>query len=67
MHVCIGQFSLVLPLVLISTTTVREHRQGAVVTFGGLSGVLRSLVDASESANQCDLGIETEHGVTLLI
>ena len=62
MHVCIIQFSLVFSLCLIPTTTIREHRQGVVVTGGGLSRVLRRLADASESANQCDL--ETEHGTT---
>ena len=51
-------------LCLIPTTTVRERRQGAIVTGGGPSGVLRPLADASESANQCDLGIGTERGVT---
>ena len=49
---------------LIPTTTIRERRQGAVVTFGGPSGVLRPLADASESANLCDFGTETERGVT---
>ena len=49
---------------LIPTTTVRERRQGAVVTGGGPSGVLRPLADASMSANQCDLGIGTERDVT---
>ena len=51
---------------LIPTTTVRERRQGAVVTGGGPSGVLRPLADTSESANQYDLGIEIERGVTNL-
>ena len=51
---------------LIPTTTVRERRQGAVVTGGGQSGVLRPPVDASESANECDVGIGTERGVTYL-
>ena len=62
---CVCLCCAVLPSIspyLIST--VREHRQGAVVTFGGLSGVLRPLADASVSANQCDLGIKTECGVT---
>ena len=46
---------------LIPTNTVRERRQGAVITKGGdPSKVLRPLVDASESANQRDLGIGTE-------
>ena len=57
---------LVLPSIspcLIPTTIVREHRQGAIVTGGGPSGVLRPLADASESANQCDLGIEIERGI----
>ena len=49
---------------LIPTTTVRERRQGAIVTGGGPSGVLRPLAGASESVNQCDLGIGTERGVT---
>ena len=52
---------------LIPTTTVRERRQGAIVTGGGPSGVLRPLAGASESVNQCDLGIGTERGVTLLV
>ena len=30
---------------------------------GGLSGILRPLADASESANQCDL--ETKHAMAL--
>ena len=33
-------------------------------TGGGPSGVLRPLAGASESADQCDLGIRTERGVT---
>ena len=35
--------------------------------MGGPSGVLQPLADASESANQCDLGIgtSTERGVTV--
>ena len=37
---------------LVYGTAVRERRQGAVVTGGGPSGVLRPLADASESANQ---------------
>ena len=41
---------------LTATNTVRERRQGAVVTGGGPSGVLQPLADVSESANQCDLG-----------
>jgi hypothetical protein len=43
----------------------RECRQGASVTFGGPSGVPRPLADTSESANQWDLEIETERGVTI--
>ena len=64
---CACVYCSVLPSIspcLIPTTTVRERRQGAVVTGGGPSGVLRPLADASESANQCDLGIEIERGVT---
>ena len=49
---------------LIPTTAVRERRQGAGVTSGGPSGALQPLTDANESANRCDLGIETESGVT---
>jgi hypothetical protein len=64
MHVSIVQFSLVFPSCLLPTA---ERRQGASVTFGGLSGVLRPLADASESANQWDLEIETECGVKPLI
>ena len=52
---------------IITTTTVREHRQRAVIKFWGPSGVLQPLADASESANQCDLGIEIECGITHLI
>ena len=65
MYACV--YCSVLPSIsscLIPTPTVRERRQGAVVTGGGPSGVLRPLADASESANQCDLGIEIERGVT---
>ena len=64
---CACVYCSVLPSIsscLIPTPTVRERRQGAVVTGGGPSGVLRPLADASESANQCDLGIEIERGVT---
>ena len=52
---------------LIPTTTVRERTGRDSRYRWGPSGVLRPLADASESANQCDLGIGTEHGVTLII
>ena len=60
---CCSVFPSISPC-LIPTTAVRERRQGAVVTFGGPSGALQPLADASESANQCGLGIGTERGVT---
>ena len=66
---CVCVYCGVLPSIspcLIPTTTVRERRQGPVVTGGGPSGALRPLAYASESANQCDLGSGTEHGVTIM-
>ena len=49
---------IIAPCLIIPTTTERECKQGAVATGGGPSGDLRPLADASESANQYDLGIE---------
>ena len=44
----------------------KRAQAGTVVAGGGPYRVLRPLVDASESANQCNLGIGNERGVTLV-
>jgi hypothetical protein len=45
---------------LIPTATIESASKGQVsITFGGPSRVLRCLADASVSANQWDLEIET--------
>ena len=63
---CVIQFSLVFPL-LNTYYYCKRAQAGSSRYIWGLSGALKPLADASESANQCDLGIETECGVTDLL